>query len=161
MSENMIIRRACSKDIDKILDLLNQVKQVHVNGRPDLFKPGTPKYNEDELNEMFVNDNKPMFVICDEADKVCGYALCQFKEIRDDAVLNDMKYLYIDDLCIDEAKRGQHLGKTLYEYVLQFAKDNGCRSLLLNVWSCNTSAQHFYEAMGLKPQRTYMEQLLV
>ena len=33
--------------------------------------------------------------------------------------------MYIDDLCVDETLRGQHVGKQLYDYVLAFAKENG------------------------------------
>ena len=34
-----------------------------------------------------------------------------------------IKTLYLDDLCVDEACRGKHVGKALYERVLAFAKE--------------------------------------
>ena len=39
------------------------------------------------------------------------------------------KTLYIDDLCVDENIRGQHIGRRLYEYVKQYAKETGCYNL--------------------------------
>ena len=75
-------------------------------------------------------------------------------------ILTDIKTLYIDDLCVDEARRGQHIGKSLYEYVLRFARENGFYNVTLNVWSLNESAMKFYEACGLVPQKVGMEKIL-
>ena len=75
-------------------------------------------------------------------------------------ILTDVKTLYIDDLCVDETKRGTHVGSALYRHVLAYAKENGCYNLTLNVWACNESALKFYERMGLVPQKIGMEQIL-
>ena len=40
--------------------------------------------------------------------------------------MTDVKTLYIDDLCVDEAVRGMHIGSLLYEYVLDYAGRNRC-----------------------------------
>ena len=48
----------------------------------------------------------------------------------------------------------------IYDYVKKYAKEIGCYNLTLNVWSCNESAQKFYEKQGLKPQKTTMEMIL-
>ena len=61
---------------------------------------------------------------------------------------------------MDETIRGQHLGKKLYERVLEFAKEQGCYNVTLNVWSCNEAAMKFYEKCGLKPQKVGMEVIL-
>ena len=76
------------------------------------------------------------------------------------ALLRPVKTLYIDDLCVDENKRGMHIGKTLYGAVLDFARAHGCYNVTLNVWSCNESAMKFYQACGLKPQKVGMEVIL-
>ena len=51
-------------------------------------------------------------------------------------------------------------GKKLYEFVVKFAKEEGCYNLTLNVWSCNESAMKFYEKCGLVPQKIGMEYIL-
>ena len=61
---------------------------------------------------------------------------------------------------LDELCRGQHIGRQLYEYVLQFARESGCYNVTLNVWSCNPSAIQFYESCGLVPQKIGMEKIL-
>ena len=68
--------------------------------------------------------------------------------------------LFIDDLCVDKQTRGQHIGESLFEYVKQQAKELGCYEVTLNVWAGNTSAEHFYEKMGMKTKERQMEYIL-
>lgn len=156
----MIIRRATTNDINGIDKLLLQVLTVHHNGRPDLFKSNSRKYNDDELIAIINDDTKPIFVASDEQNNISGYAFCIFQQHINDNILTDIKTLYIDDLCVDENTRGKHIGKQLYEYVLQFAKKSGCYNVTLNVWTCNENAKRFYEKQGLTPQKIGMEKIL-
>ena len=154
-----MIRRATEKDIPKIIDLLAQVCLVHHNGRPDIFKVGT-KYSREELLAMLGDDSRPILVSVDEYGRVEGYCFAILQQYENNSVLTDIKTLYVDDLCVDEALRGRHVGKALYEAAVALAKAEGCYNLTLNVWSCNPSAMKFYEKMGLVPQKTYMEKVL-
>lgn len=154
-----MIRFATEKDIPKIGDLLRQVCLVHHNGRPDIFNAGR-KYSDEDLRVLLSDPTRPILVAVDEADEVQGYCFCIYQQHKDDAVLTDVKTLYIDDLCVDETLRGQHVGRTLYEAALSLARENGCHNVTLNVWSCNPSALCFYERMGMVPQKIYMEQIL-
>lgn len=153
----MLIRRAENRDIPQIHNLLKQVCIVHHNGRPDLFKNAARKYTDNQLIQMLTDDQRPIFVAADENDQVLGYAFCIFEQHRDSNILTDIKTLYIDDLCVDEDLRGQHIGRQLYDYCAAFARTSGCYNLTLNVWSLNTSAMKFYESCGLKPQKVHME----
>lgn len=156
----MMIRRAKKTDMAGINNLLEQVLMVHHNGRPDLFKSGAKKYTDEELALIIADDSKPIFVAVDETEQVLGYAFCVFQQHLNNNILTDIKTLYIDDLCVDENLRGQHIGKQLYEYVLEFAKAQGCYNVTLNVWACNESAMRFYEKCGLVPQKVGMEKIL-
>ena len=156
----MKIRRATSNDMNGINKLLHQVLMVHHNGRPDLFKAGVKKYTDEELLQIIADDEKPIFVAVDENADVIGYAFCVFQQHINSHILTDIKTLYIDDLCVDEEKRGMHIGKKLYEYVVDFAKEQGCYNVTLNVWSCNESAMKFYEKCGLVPQKVGLEKIL-
>lgn len=156
----MTVRFACEKDIPQMNSLLYQVERVHQQGRPDLFKEGAKKYTDNELKDMLKDKTKPIFAAVDENDVMKGYAFCVFQEHKDDNVLTDIKTLYIDDLCVDENCRGQHIGSVLYEAVKKFAKEQGCYNVTLNVWECNPSARKFYEKAGLKPYKTGMGVIL-
>ena len=156
----MTVRRAQEKDMEQIDRLLMQVERVHHDGRPDLFRFGQKKYTDDELKELIHNDSRPIFVAADDADRVLGYAFCIFQQYLNHNIMTDIKTLYIDDLCVDENLRGQHIGRTLYDSVLQFAREQGCYNVTLNVWCCNEKAMRFYEACGLKQQKIGMEVIL-
>ena len=129
----MQIRRATLTDIDGINKLLYEVHKVH-------------------------SDNRPIFVYVDN-DDILGYTFCVFIKNNSNS-LTDILTLYIDDLCVDENARGKKVGTTLYNYVLQFAKDAGCYNVTLNVWACNNSALKFYEKCGLSVQKIGMEKIL-
>ncbi len=150
-----MIRKAVYDDIKSIIHLLYQVNMVHHVLRPDLFKPHTTKYNEQELASLINDSSKPIFVYDDGG--VLGYAFCQVTEIKDHLLLEDIKTLYIDDICVDEKARGKHVGKSLYDYVRQYAQSIGCNNITLNVWEGNTPALQFYQNMGMKVQKTTME----
>ena len=150
-----MVRRANKNDIGSIIELLHQVDMVHHVIRPDLFKPNTTKYNEQELETLLDDDSKPVFVFDDGT--VLGHAFCLITEVRDDKLLEDIKTLYIDDICVDEKARGRHVGKALYEHVRDYALSIGCNNITLNVWEGNDPAWCFYKHMGMKVQKTTME----
>ena len=150
-----MIRRANKNDIERVIALLHQVTMVHHVIRPDLFKPYTTKYNEQELQAMFNDDRKPVFVY--DNGTVLGYAFCQVNEVHDDQLLEDIKTLYVDDICVDETARNQHIGKALFDYVREYALSIGCNNITLNVWTGNDAALSFYRNMGMQVQKTTME----
>ena len=156
----MKIRRAEKKDIPRILELLGQVLQIHAEIRPDIFIPGTTKYTLCELTELLKQEDKPVYVAADEDDLCMGYAFCQLREQPFSTNMVSFKSLFIDDLCVDKQARGQHIGESLFEYVKQQAKELGCYEVTLNVWTGNTSAEHFYEKMGMKTKERQMEYIL-
>ncbi len=154
------IRRAESGDIPGVMRLLEQVNRIHHEGRPDLFKWPATKFSPAELEEIFRDENRPVFVCADEEGRVLGYAICIHEQILNSSIRTDVKTLHIDDLCVDEAERGRHIGRRLYEHVLDYARGAGCYNVTLNVWSLNPAAMAFYEKCGLKPQKIGMEQIL-
>lgn len=153
-----MIRKANKNDIGRIIELLHQVDMVHHEIRPDLFKPYTTKYNEQELEALLDNDSNPIFVYDD--GEVLGHAFCQITDVKSHKLLQDAKTLYIDDICVDEKARGKHVGKALYEFVRDYAKSIGCYNITLNVWEGNDPALSFYKNMGMKVQKTGMEEII-
>lgn len=155
----MKLRNAENKDIPRLGELLLQVLEVHHSARPDLFKSGATKYTNAELFEILKDENRPIFV-AEENGEVVGYAFCILVQYKDSNILTDIKTLYIDDLCVDENVRGKGIGRSLYNYVVEYAKACGCYNVTLNVWADNKSALAFYEKIGLHKQKIGMELIL-
>ncbi len=157
--ENLTVRRAEERDIPVINKLLFEVLKVHSDVRPDLFKAGTKKYTDEELKEILADGKTPVFV-AEQDGNVLGYAFCVHQQFVNNNNMTDIKTLYIDDLCVDEAARGMHIGKALYEYVVEYARAQGYYNVTLNVWADNVNAVKFYERIGLKIQKIGMEAVL-
>lgn len=154
------IRRAQSADREGVLHLLRQIAEYHREGRPDLFKAGSAKYSKEEFEEIIKDKNKPVFVATDKNNTVLGYIFCVIKSYKSHAIFNDYNTLYIDDFCVDENVRGQHIGRQLFETVKNYAKEIKVYNITLNVWEFNESAKKFYESCGLFTQRREMEVIL-
>ena len=156
---DVTIRRAVDADIPALDKLLYQVHKVHSDVRPDIFKAGAKKYTDEELKVLLADDHTPVFV-AEHDGKMLGYAFCIHKQFLNDNSMTDIKTLYIDDLCVDERARGGHIGTRLYEYVLDFARQQGYYNVTLNVWADNVNARKFYEKIGLRVQKIGMEKIL-
>lgn len=155
----MEIRFACEQDIPRILDLLDQVGEVHHQLRPDIFRAGARKYDEAALSRLLKDPSRPIFGAFLDGTLV-GYAFCILEFTEDGPVLKERRVLYIDDLCVDEACRGRGIAGALYAQVCAHARSLGCDAVELNVWCGNDSAMGFYEKCGLKPRNIRMEFLL-
>jgi hypothetical protein len=58
----MVICKAETRHIPGMLGLLYQVGEVHHKIRPDLFRSGALKYNEQQLQQLLGEADKPIFV---------------------------------------------------------------------------------------------------
>lgn len=155
----MQIRFAKPSDAPAILNLLRQVGKVHADGRPDIFRAGAQKYSASQILAMLDDPTQPIFIAA-EGDSVLGYGICQIHAYEKDPVMTDRTELYLDDLCVDETTRGKGVGKALYNAIRLYARQRGCHSVSLNVWSCNETAHKFYVNLGLLPRKTCLEDVL-
>ena len=152
----MEIRKAERRDIPGMIELLKQVGQVHHEIREDLFRAGAQKYDEAALEAILEDASRPIFVAV-QGGFVLGYCFCIHRDYLGDTVLTDRRELYIDDLCVDETRRGQGVAKALYAHTKAYAQKAGCSYLTLNVWCGNEGAMKFYENAGLTPRNITME----
>ena len=154
------IRQANQSDIPSIMNLLHQVNDVHADGRPDLFIHGHTKYDVENLKYIIANNITPIFVGIDSEGQLVGYCFCIVEDHSGSSNMAPVKTLYIDDLCVDQAQRGKHVGRTIFEAVKVYAKDHGFYNITLNVWCCNPGAMKFYESLGMTPLKISMETIL-
>lgn len=150
-----MIRLACSHDLHGLNHLLFQVNNVHADGRSDLFVHGGKKYSDEQLLDIIQDPQKPIFVYENEHHEILGYAFCITQYLY-----QEKKTLYIDDLCVDEQHRHQHIGQQLYHHVKNYAKEHHYYHITLNVWCLNEAAIRFYENCGMTPLKIMMEEKL-
>ena len=155
----MEVRFAEVRDSPGMIALLQQVGDVHHRIRPDIFRAGAQKYDENALLAILEDPTKPIFVAVD-GETVAGYCFCVLRDYRGSSTQTDRMELYIDDLCVDETCRGSGVATALYRHVTDYAKGLGCAFISLNVWCGNDSAMKFYEKMGLTPRHIMLEMAL-
>lgn len=153
------VRPAVRDDIPAIGRLLYEVHRVHSDVRPDLFKAGARKYTDAQLEDILADAETPVFV-AERGGEVAGYAFCIFRQFPPESSMTDVRTLYIDDLCVEQAFRGEQIGSRLYAFVLDYAKRCGCYNVTLNVWADNAGALRFYEKIGMRVQKIGMETIL-
>ncbi len=103
----MTIRKARQSDIPILNELLQDILQVHHQARPDIFKSAGQKFSEAELVALLENPDKPIFVFELEG-QVVGHLFCELSTATGD-VLEPVKTLFIDDLCVANSARGQRI----------------------------------------------------
>ena len=155
-----MIRKAQITDIPRMITLLNQVLEIHAKIRPDIFVSGKTKYTVEQLEDILKDETRPVYIFADDNGECMGYCFCQIKDIPKADFMAPIKILFIDDLCVDESKRGEHIGKKLFDYVKEEAIRLGCYEVTLNVWEGNDSAIAFYNSLGMKVKEYQMELIL-
>ncbi len=150
------IRSAEERDINGILKLLEDIKQLHYKGRPDIFTDGGTKFDYAQILNMLTSNHEHIFVAASE-NELLGYLFTEIKHSKNHPVMKDSICLYVHDLCISESARGKGIGKKLMDYAKTFAKESGCQRIELNVWEFNQGAVKFYENYGMGTQRRQME----
>lgn len=149
------IRVAKVKDYKSICNISKELHLYHVKNRPDIYKQERKPIYKSYYNEI-LKDNIEVIVITVD-DKVVGYTIIRYVDLKNIDLLKDRYYAYIDEICIKETFRRQGLGKILFEYIYNLIKNKGAESLELGVWSFNKVALKFYKAMGMVEKNIRME----
>jgi ribosomal protein S18 acetylase RimI-like enzyme len=58
------------------------------------------------------------------------------------------KYIELDNVVVDTNFRSKNIGQLLCDYVLEIAKQNNCKTAMLDAYLENTQAHVFYQRIG-------------
>ena len=152
----MEIRNVTVDDYAAVDCLMQKLHKIHVLGRPDLFIDLEHPYSKEEFIEMI---DKEIFLclVAEEDRNVIG--LC-FVELRERSAMVKMRTAYVNDLIVDVNYRHKGIAKALFQEAEKRAKALGAKRLDLMLWAYNEEALHFYESLGMKPQRYILEKRL-
>ncbi len=155
------VRLANLNDANEIANILFQIQEIHHLGRPDLFKSESRKYDRVQVEDIINKPESVVFSATNSENKIVGYCICYIREVNETDSAKSRKILFVDDLCVDESFRGNHIGETLFNSVREYAiSQNDFDAINLNVWEFNQSAIKFYEKMELKTMTRIMELVL-
>ena len=155
----MTIRFAQETELDAVNELRRQVNALHVEGKPEVFKPGFPDALRDYIYTVWDDPNKQI-VVADRDGTICGFAILNHICRPENPYMYERDFLDIDEFCVHEAFRRQGVASDMVAFIRNYAKENGFRRIELNMWEFNQDALLFYEAVGFQTYRRYMEMFI-
>lgn len=152
----MEIRFAREDELEKVNVLRKQVNDLHVEGKPDVFKTGFGKELQDFVHAIW-EDPEQEIVVADDNGQLCGFAVLHHIYKPENPFMYVRDFLDIDEFCVDKEHRRQGVATKLVEFIKDYAKEKGYHRLELNMWEFNQDALAFYESAGFETFRRYME----
>ena len=100
-------------DYDSVVRILNQGQALHINWRPDIYKPNDALLPKAVFEEIVKGDT---FYIAENEGNVIGILELIFRHIESPAqVTRDI--VFIDTMAVDEPYRGMGVGHLFFEKV--------------------------------------------
>ncbi len=153
------VRFAKETELEQINVLRKQVNDLHVSGKPEIFKPGFSPELRDYIHAIW-NDPEKEIVTAEMDGRVCGFAVLNHIIRPENPFMYERDYLDIDEFGVDTDCRRKGVASAMIEFIRNYAKEKGFRRLELNMWEFNQGALAFYEATGFRTYRRYMEMKL-
>ena len=151
-----MVRFAEEEDLARVNELRKQVNDVHVEGRPDIFKAGFGEELREHIWNMWKKEDRDI-IVADRDGVICGFACVVFHERPETPVMLKRRFYDIEEFGVDEAFRRQGIATEIFNFIKADAKKRGFSRIELNMWEFNEGALAFYEEIGLKTYRRYME----
>ena len=149
----LIFRKMKETDYDNVDAMMRELHALHVNSRPDMYRPLPHPYSFEEFCRRGASPDW-ICLYAEDGGKPVG--LC-FVELRRRTFMSDETSAYMHDIYVIPSSRRQHIGTMMYRIVEREARERGALRLDLCVWSFNEDALAFYRRMGLSPQRVVLE----
>lgn len=151
-----MVRFAEERDIPRINELRRQVNELHAAGRPDIFKPGFCQELQDRAYTL-LRGEKSDILVAERDGVICGIASIEYLHRLESPYCHPRDVYYVTEFGIDEAYRRQGVGRELMEFIEADARAKGFPRIELDMWAFNQTAQAFYEALGFRTMRLFME----
>lgn len=153
---NLMVRFAEERDLSRVNELRRQVSELHAAGRPDIFKPGFCQELQDRVYDLWRAEESGVLV-AERDGVICGMACVEYLNKQESPYSRARKIYYITEFAVDEAARRQGVGRELMDFMRSDAGAKGYHRIELDMWNFNEGAKKFYEAVGFRTFRTFME----
>ncbi|RSK26577.1 GNAT family N-acetyltransferase [Bacillus sp. HMF5848] len=150
------LREATKRDYEDVHRLQKQVHEIHTEARPDHYRMADITLDRIYYEKLTEDENAKVFILESENEPI-AYTILTIKQPKDRPITIPKKVVFIEGFGVDSNWRGKRIGKTLFQEILNFAKEIKADTLELGVWEFNESAIKFYESMKLKTKMRRME----
>ena len=154
--ENLVVRYAKENELEAVNRIRKQVNEVHTNGRPDIFREDGWQFIEHFVYTRFDQENSGIIVAAIE-EKIVGFAVVQYIVKPESPYSKERRFYHIEEFGVDENHRRKGIATAIIDFTKEDAKKRGFQKIELDMWEFNESALAFYERVGFKTYRRYME----
>lgn len=149
------IRVAKPEDYDSVEAIMQEVHQMHVAWRPDIYR-NTDVVFERAYYEELVEAHQ--LWVAEQADGVVGLLNFQYRHITSNKQVTRTT-IFVDDFVVKEGYRGQGIGTRLLEKIKEKVRRERLDGLELQVNARNLAARSMYERFGFTEKSINMELL--
>ena len=132
----MIIRPAEEQKLERVNVLRKQVNDLHVEGKPSVFKTNFYDGLSDYIYEIQNDDKKEINVAINEGE-IVGYAVLAQINRAETPFMYERDYLDINEIGVDKDLRRHGVASEIISYILDYAKDKGFKRVQLKMWEFN------------------------
>lgn len=151
-----MVRLANYDDLERVNEIRRQVNDVHYNGRPDIFRPGFCKEMQNIIYEVWEDNNSDVIVSVRD-NVICGFATLDYVTKSSSPYSYERHYCNVREFGVDEKFRRKGIATEMFEFIKEHAQNKGFDRIELDIWEFNEAALKFYESVGFKTYRRYME----
>ena len=148
-----MIRKATHNDTPAISDLYREQFREMSKLIPDFIKEGD---QSKEFLEKTISSDDSDILVYEDNGNVVGFILLQAKERPDFDFMIPGKYCYIMDIIVTESHRNKGFATALMNSAKDWAKEQNCNLINLDVLVNNHGAIKLYEKLGFIPKAQEM-----
>ena len=150
------VRFAREEELNRVNELRRQVNEIHVEGKPEVFKPGFCNELQDYLFTIW-KDPRMEIVVAEQDGSLCGFAVLNHITRPENPFMFERDFLDIDEFGVDKNHRRRGVASAMIRFIADDARRKGYKRLELNMWEFNRGALAFYETADFVTYRRYME----
>ncbi len=154
--EIKMVRYANYEEPEQINRLRKQVNELHCKGRPDIFRSGFCREMQDVIFDMLESEDSDI-IVAERNGVICGFACVEYAVKPLSPYNLERKYYHIVEFGVDEKYRQQGVASEMLDFIREEAKKKNYDKIELDMWEFNENALKFYEAVGFRTYRRYME----
>ena len=153
-----MVRYATLDDLNQINIIRKQVNDLHVKGYPNFFKPGFSQAIQEYAKE-YINQNDKFLLVYEDNGLICSYAMVNVVIKPETPYRYQLQYLEIEEIGTLQTQQGKGYAKEIIQNIKNIALERKLHKIELNMWNFNENASKFYEKVGFKTYRKYLEMI--
>lgn len=151
------IRTATMDDFGTVCQLLQELDELHVRIRPDVFQQFDDPVRQRERIARFVNENDAELFVAEMKTGIVGLATVRITDNPDAPMFRPGRRACMDNLVVNQKFRGVGIAKMLLDRITEWTQSRELPCIDINVWHDNKAGLSFFTTNGFTPRCQKME----